>query len=80
MGRRDGLGGGSARSGGLAPHGKLTIMVMSGVAEFERDILIERTKEGIAAARARGKRIGRPPKMTANQIRRARERIADGKE
>lgn len=62
------------------PHGKLTFTVMSGVAEFERDILIQRTKEGIAAARARGKRIGRPPKMTASQIREARQRIIIGKE
>lgn len=57
------------------PHGKLTFTLMSAVAEFERDLLIQRTKEGIAAARARGKRIGRPPKMTAKQIREARHRI-----
>lgn len=58
------------------PHGKLIFTVMCGIAEFERDFLIQRTKEGIAAARARGKRIGRPPKMTAGQIREARHRIA----
>lgn len=62
------------------PHGKLLFTVMCGIAEFERDFLIQRTKEGIAAARARGKRIGRPPKMTAGQIGEARRRIVVGKE
>ncbi|MCB1471245.1 MAG: recombinase family protein [Rhizobiaceae bacterium] len=62
------------------PHGKLIFTVMSGIAEFERDLLIKRTKEGIEAARARGKRIGRPPKMTAGQIREARRRIETEKE
>ena len=62
------------------PHGKLIFTVMSGIAEFEREVLIQRTKEGIAAARARGKRIGRPPKMTAGQITEARRRIVDEKE
>ena len=57
------------------PHGKLVITVMCGVAEFERDCLIQRTKEGIAAARARGTRIGRPPKMNARQVTEARRRI-----
>ena len=42
--------------------------IMSANAEWERDKLIERTKEGIAAARARGKRIGRPPKLTPMQL------------
>src|SRR5690606_19374639 len=46
------------------PQGKLMFTVMRGIAEFERDFLIQRTREGIAAARARGKRIGRPPKLT----------------
>ena len=57
------------------PHGKLVVTVMCGVAEFERDYLIQRTKEGIAAARARGTRIGRPPKMNARQVTEARRRI-----
>lgn len=57
------------------PHGKLIFTVMSGIAEFERDFLIQRTKEGIAAARTRGKRIGRPPKMTSAQLRTASKRL-----
>ncbi|WP_158264416.1 recombinase family protein [Nitratireductor sp. StC3] len=57
------------------PHGKLTFTLMSAVAEFERDVLIQRTKEGIAAARARGKRIGRPPKLSKRQLSEARRLI-----
>jgi len=41
------------------PHGKLIASVMSSLAEFERDLLRERVKSGLAAARARGKVLGR---------------------
>jgi DNA invertase Pin-like site-specific DNA recombinase len=41
--------------------GKLLIHLVSAMAEFERSILIERTKSGMSAARRRGSRIGRPP-------------------
>lgn len=43
------------------PQGKLFASIMGGLAEFERDLLRERTKSGIAAARARGRKIGRQP-------------------
>lgn len=42
------------------PHGKLIASVMSSLAEFERDLLRERVKSGLAAARARGTALGRP--------------------
>ena len=42
------------------PGGRLTFHVLGAVAEFERDLIAERTRAGIAAARRRGKRIGRP--------------------
>ncbi len=42
------------------PTGKLIFHVMGAVAEFERDLIRERTRAGVAAARRRGKRIGRP--------------------
>jgi DNA invertase Pin-like site-specific DNA recombinase len=42
------------------PHGKFTFHVFAALAEFERDIIRERTKAGLAAARARGRRGGRP--------------------
>ncbi|WP_438358684.1 recombinase family protein, partial [Enterobacter hormaechei] len=44
-----------------SPAGKMTMQVISAVAEFERDLLLERTHSGIARAKAAGKRFGRPP-------------------
>ena len=41
--------------------GKLIIGVLAAVAEFERSLIIERALEGLARARAQGKRLGRPP-------------------
>jgi putative DNA-invertase from lambdoid prophage Rac len=41
--------------------GKLTMGVINAVAQFERDLLIERTQSGLARAKAEGKRMGRPP-------------------
>jgi len=52
------------------PSGRLVFGVLSTVAEFERDLLRERVRAGIAQARRAGKRIGRPPlrKLTAGEI------------
>lgn len=50
-------------------EGKLMAGVMSHLAEFERDLLIERTHEGLVAARARGHNGGRPPRITPDQRR-----------
>lgn len=43
-----------------SPAGKMTMAVLAAVAEFERDLLIERTHAGLSRARAEGKRLGRP--------------------
>jgi putative DNA-invertase from lambdoid prophage Rac len=43
------------------PHGRMMATVLSGVAEFERELIQERIRSGIAAAKARGKRLGRQP-------------------
>jgi putative DNA-invertase from lambdoid prophage Rac len=48
--------------------GKMTMQVLSAVAEFERDLLIERTQAGLARARSEGKALGRPPTLTADQL------------
>lgn len=40
--------------------GKMTMQVLSAVAEFERDLLVERTQAGIARAKSQGKKLGRP--------------------
>ncbi len=42
------------------PHGKFTFHIFAALAEFERDIIRERTNAGLAAARARGRKGGRP--------------------
>lgn len=47
-----------------SPAGKMTMQVISAVAEFERDLLLERTHSGIARAKAAGKRFGRPPALS----------------
>ena len=41
--------------------GKLQFQILSAFAEFERNLISERTKEGLARARSQGKRLGRPP-------------------
>ena len=43
------------------PQGKLFMTILAGLAEFERDLTIERTRSGLAAAKDRGKRLGRVP-------------------
>ena len=43
-----------------SPAGKMTMQVITAVAEFERDLLIERTQSGLARAKAEGKKFGRP--------------------
>lgn len=42
------------------PHGKLLFSIFAGISEFERDLIRQRTKEGLVAARARGRKGGRP--------------------
>jgi len=49
--------------------GKMTMQVISAVAEFERDLLLERTHSGIARAKAAGKRFGRPPALNEEQYK-----------
>ena len=58
--------------------GKMTMGVLVAVAEFERDLLIERTQAGIARARAEGKTLGRPPVLTNVQQAEAMQRLATG--
>lgn len=51
--------------------GKLIFHVFGALAEFERDLIRERTRAGLEAARARGREGGRPPKMTPKKIQMA---------
>jgi DNA invertase Pin-like site-specific DNA recombinase len=59
------------------PGGRLVFHVFAALAEFIRELIVQGTHEGLAAARARGERIGRPPAMTAAQIRHARAMLTD---
>jgi len=61
-----------------SPAGKMTMQVISAVAEFERDLLIERTHAGIARAKASGKRFGRPPALNEEQKQAVLLRIDEG--
>lgn len=58
------------------PAGKLVFHLFAALAEFERDIIRERTVAGLAAARARGRAGGRPPVMTPEKIDVARTMYA----
>jgi Enterobacteriaceae phage serine recombinase len=58
--------------------GRLLFHVMGALAEFERALISERTKAGLAAARLRGRQLGRRRKMTAAQVRFVSERLSDG--
>lgn len=42
-----------------SPHGRLLATFLSGISEFERDLISERVKSGLAAAKARGRKLGR---------------------
>lgn len=46
-----------------SPAGKMTMQVIAAVAEFERDLLVERTNAGLRRARKEGKKFGRPPAL-----------------
>jgi len=60
-------------------EGYFLLTILSGMSEFERRILSRRTKEGLAAARRRGKVLGRPRKLKDCDIESARVRLAGGK-
>ncbi|WP_273455413.1 recombinase family protein [Nevskia ramosa] len=61
-----------------SPAGKMTMQVIAAVAEFERDLLIERTQSGMARARAAGAHMGRPSALTAAQAMDVGRRLAAG--
>jgi DNA invertase Pin-like site-specific DNA recombinase len=65
------------------PGGRLIFHIMASIDEFTRELIVEGTNEGLAAARARGRTGGRKPKLTDDQAKAARsmydERGDDGK-
>jgi len=61
-----------------SPAGRMTMGVISAVAEFERDLLIERTQSGLARAKAEGKTLGRPASLTLTQQQAIRDARSKG--
>lgn len=61
------------------PSGRLVMTFFSGLAEFERDLIRDRTDVGRKAALERGVRFGRPGKMTSEQIKHANKLLKQGK-
>jgi DNA invertase Pin-like site-specific DNA recombinase len=59
--------------------GRLFFHMLAAIAEFEHDMIVERTQEGLAAARSRGRSGGRKPKMTPMKIAQARAMYAEKK-
>lgn len=58
--------------------GKLIMGVLSSMAEFERDLIIERTQTGLARAKAEGKQLGRKSALSPQEQRKVREALAGG--
>ncbi|WP_122040216.1 recombinase family protein [Asaia bogorensis] len=59
-------------------NGRLFLTILMAIAEFERELIRERTRAGIAAARAAGRRIGRPRALTSAQTQHVRALAAQG--
>lgn len=67
-------------SGDSNPMHTLMFQMMGAFAEFERSMIRERQRKGIAAARKQGKQIGAKPKLTDEQVAEIRERIDSGEQ
>src|SRR3954452_7439234 len=61
-----------------SPAGKMTMAVIAAVAQFERDLLIERTHAGLETAKAKGKKLGRKPSLSASEAADVRVKLAAG--
>jgi len=60
------------------PSGRFFFHVMASLAEMERDLIVERTRAGLAAAIQLGRKSGRKPKMTISKVESARKLLASG--
>jgi DNA invertase Pin-like site-specific DNA recombinase len=59
-------------------HGRLMVTILAGLAEFERELILARTSDGRARAKARGVKFGRPSALTVHQRSEAIQRLAQG--
>lgn len=63
----------------MTTGGKLVFHIMGALAEFERDLISERTKAGMKSAKKRGKHVGRPKALSQGQIQHMHELLSTGK-
>lgn len=61
-----------------SPGGRLIFHIMAALAEFERNLISERTRAGLEAARERGSKLGRRPRLSPSEVRRAKRMIGKG--
>ena len=73
------LAGQGAQIDTTTANGRLVFGIFAALAEFEAELISERTKAGLASARARGRLGGRPRKMTVETLRMAMSAMADPK-
>jgi DNA invertase Pin-like site-specific DNA recombinase len=71
------LAGAGAEIDTTTANGRLVFGIFASLAEFERELIAERTRAGLAAARARGRQGGRPRKMDRQMMRMAMSAMAD---
>lgn len=71
------LSGAGAEIDTTTANGRLVFGIFASLAEFERELIAERTHAGLAAARARGRKGGRPRKMDVTMLRIAMKAMAD---
>jgi DNA invertase Pin-like site-specific DNA recombinase len=73
------LNGTGAQIDTTTANGRLCFGIFAALAEFERELIIERTRAGLEAARARGRKGGRPRKMTETRLKMAMTAMSDPK-
>jgi DNA invertase Pin-like site-specific DNA recombinase len=71
------LSGAGAEIDTTTANGRLVFGIFSALAEFERELIRERTQAGLAAARARGRKGGRPRKMDLQTLKMAMSAMSD---